>query len=310
MSKKTFHITNGGVLTEYLTKLNFDGELMTWHEMLCVGPTTKEIDNDDFFNLRKEFIESTYNIPYKEEVFKKELNKLSTLEDYEEVILWFEYDLFCHINMIASISLLKQKKCHLPIYLVNCGKIEGEKQLKGFSELTPEQIQFNYENRIQLNVDDIAFAQKAWRIYCENDHNLLKELIVRPSNYIYMSNCLKAHMKRFPDTRTGLNMMEYNLLKLINEYKIKDRHHLLGYGLHYQGYYGYGDMQIERIINNISLFYDETEEQLVLNRNGHLALEHQQNFFEEMKSNFQFGGTNKSDFQYLKTESKLIKTIK
>lgn len=310
MSKKTFHITNGGVLTEYLTKLNFDGELMTWHEMLCVGPTTKEIDNDDFFNLRKEFIESTYNIPYKEEVFKKELNKLSTLEDYEEVILWFEYDLFCHINMISAISLLKQKKCHLPIYLVNCGKIEGEKQLKGFGELTPEQIQFNYENRIKLNVDDIAFAQKAWRIYCETDHNLFKELIVRPSNFEYMSNCLKAHMKRFPDTRTGLNMMEYNLLKLINEYKIKDRHHLLGYGLHYQGYYGYGDMQIERIINNISLFYDETEEQLVLNRNGHLALEHQQNFFEEMKSDFQFGGVKKSDFQYLKTESKLVNTIK
>lgn len=310
MSKKTFHITNGGVLTEYLTKLNFEGELMTWQEMLCVGPTTKEIDNDNFFNLRKEFIESTYNIPYKEEVFRKELDKISKLEDYEEVILWFEYDLFCHINMIAAISLLKQKKCHLPIYLVNCGKIEGEKQLKGFGELTPEQIQFNYENRIQLNVDDIAFAQKAWRIYCENDHNLLKELIVRPSNYIYMSNCLKAHMKRFPDTRTGLNMMEYNLLKLINEYKIKDRHHLLGYGLHYQGYYGYGDIQIERIINNISLFYDETEEQLVLNKNGFLALEHQQNFFEDMKSNVQFGGVKKSDFQYLKTESKLVNTIK
>ena len=84
MSKKTFHITNGGVLTEYLTKLNFEGKLMTWHEMLCVGPTTKEIDNDNFFNLRKEFIESTYNIPYKEEVFRKELDKLSKLEDYEK----------------------------------------------------------------------------------------------------------------------------------------------------------------------------------------------------------------------------------
>ena len=125
-----------------------------------------------------------------------------------------------------------------------------------------------------------------------------------------MSNCLKAHMKRFPDTRSGLNMMEYNLLKLINEYKIKDRHHLLGYGLHYQGYYGYGDIQIKRIIDNISIFYDENEEQLTLNRNGHLALEHQKNFFEEMKSDFQFGGVKKSDFQYLKTESKLVNTIK
>ena len=90
MGKKTLHITNGGVLTEYLTKLDFEGDMLTWHEMLCVGPTTKEIDNDNFFSIRKKFIESTYNIPYKTEVFKKELDKLSELESYEEVILWFE----------------------------------------------------------------------------------------------------------------------------------------------------------------------------------------------------------------------------
>ncbi|MDA0176580.1 DUF1835 domain-containing protein [Mesoflavibacter profundi] len=309
MTNKAFHITNGGVLTDYLTKLNFDGLLMTWHEMLCVGPTTKQIDNDNFFSIRKQFIESTYNIPYKTEVFKTELDKINELNNYDHVVLWFEFDLFCHINMIAAISWLKQHKCSLPIYLVNCGKIKGEKQLKGFGELTEQQIKTHYNNKTLLNVDDIAFAQKAWRIYCEEDHNQLKELIVRPSNFLYMSNCLKAHMKRFPDTRSGLNMMEYNLLKIIKEYQIKDKHHLLGYGLHYQGYYGYGDIQIKRIINNLQPFYDQTEDGLILSRQGFLALAHQKNFLKEMASNFQFGGAKKTDFQYLKTESKLVKTI-
>ncbi len=48
--------------------------------------------------------------------------------------------LFCHINLIAVISLLHQKEINLPLYLVCSGRIEGEKNLKGLAELTPEQL--------------------------------------------------------------------------------------------------------------------------------------------------------------------------
>jgi len=194
-------------------------------------------------------------------------------------------------------------------FVIFSGRVEGEKELKGLPQLSPSQLLNHYKNKVKLTVDDIATAQKAWRIYCENDHNLFKELIIRPSNFKYLSNCLKAHLRRFADTRSGLNTLEYNTLKLIKEHQIKSKHHLLGYCLHYQGYYGFGDLQLERMVNDVSLFYDETENSLTLNRNGHLAIEQQKNFFGELNTNFQFGGVSKTDFQYDRKHNKLIKTI-
>ncbi|WP_034058478.1 DUF1835 domain-containing protein [Lacinutrix jangbogonensis] len=307
MTKKTLNITNGRSLTNYLEKENYEGDILTWHEMLCEGPTEKEIDTTSFFEKRKVFLESVYNAEYDILKVQSEIRKTNNINDYQEVILWFEYDLFCHINLIAAISLLKQKGIRIPIFLVCSGRIEGEIGLKGLAELTPEQLSTHYKDKIELSIDDIALAQKAWRIYCDHDHNLLKPLITRPSNFKYLSICLKAHLKRFPDTRSGLSTLQYNILKLIGEHKIKSRHHLVGYVLHYQGYYGFGDMQIVRLIDELEILYTETEDTLTLNRDGYLALEHQRNFRKALDCNIVFGGVNKREFQFDKKTNKLIK---
>lgn len=307
MDSKILHITNGTSLTNYLEKENYEGDILTWHEMLCEGPTEIEIDTTSFFEKRKAFLESVYDAEYDILKIQSEIQKTNTINDYQEVILWFEYDLFCHINLIAAISLLKQKGIRIPMFLVCSGRVEGEKELKGLPELTPKQLKEHYQNKVKLNVDDIALAKHAWEYYCGNDHNLLKPLITRPSNFQYLSICLKAHLKRFPDTRSGLSTLEYNILKLIKEHSIKSRRHLVGYVLHYQGYYGFSDMQILRLIDKLEILYTETENTLTLNRDGHLALEHQKNFRKVLNCKFVIGGINKCEFQFNKKANKLIK---
>ncbi|WP_452599834.1 DUF1835 domain-containing protein [Pontimicrobium sp. MEBiC01747] len=303
------HITNGSSLTDYLKDLKIEGDIITWNEMLCEGPTINAIDSEAFIKIRTDFFKTTYNAEYSDGGFVSELAKFNHLANYTEIVLWFEYDLFCHINLIAAISLLKQKDVTAQLYLVCSGRVENEPELKGLSELTPKQLKAHYNNKTALTVDDIALAQKAWNTYCGNDHNLLKPLIVKPSNFTYLSNSLKAHIRRFPDTRSGLNTLEYNTLKLVKKHNIKSRHHLLGYTLHYQGYYGFGDTQLEKMIDRLAIFFNETETALTLNRKGHLALELQQNFLNELQTDFYFGGVNKADFLYNKKENKLIKHV-
>lgn len=309
MKTNPLHITNGSSLTAYLEKLEIKGDMITWHEMLCEGPTVEIIDSDVFLEQRKSFLKNTYAIEYDESEFKSEILKFSALDTYSEIVLWFEYDLFCHINLIAVISLLKQKDVRIPMYLVCSGRVKNEKDLKGLAQLSPEQLRAHYADKVKLDVDDIALAQKAWHLYCGNDHNLLIPLIIRPSNFKYLSICLKAHIKRFGDTRSGLGSLEFNILQLIKEYEISSRHHLQGYALHYQGYYGFGDIQLKRIIDSLEPFYDESEGKISLNRIGHLVSNHQKNVFHEYKEDITYGAVRKKDFQYNKKENKLIKTI-
>lgn len=309
MNKQPLHITNGSSLTNYLNELDFSGDFLTWHEMLCEGPTNRLINSDEFLNSRKSFLNKFYDIEIDEYEYKNELEKLSEPNKYSEIILWFEYDLFCHINMLAVINLIQQKKINLPLYLVCSGRIEDEKNLKGLSELTPEQIDKHYKNKILLSNKELDIATSVWQIYCGKDHNLLKPYITKKSSFEYLGCCLKAHLKRFPDSKSGLNDLEHNILELVNKHKIKSKHHLLGYALNYQGYYGFGDLQLKRIIDKLSLFFLEDNYSLKLNRKGHEALLGQHNFSSEINNNMFYGGVNKFDFQFNKQQNKLVKTV-
>jgi len=222
MSKNTLHITNGDSLTNYLKELGFKDDILTWREMLSEGPTVPLIDSEAFFKQRRTFLNETYDIKLSDYSFNEDLKILENTDKYDEINLWFEYDLFCHINLIAVISLLHQKEISKPLYLICSGRVNNENELKGLSELTPVQLEKHYNNKVKLTKNDIDLAVALWRTYCGKDHNIFKPYITKNSNFKYLTNCLKAHLKRFPNPKSGLCTIEENILKLIqNETGLK-----------------------------------------------------------------------------------------
>ncbi|MCH4823133.1 DUF1835 domain-containing protein [Gramella lutea] len=308
MGNKTLHIVNGDSLTEQMQELNLPGELVVWRELLCEGPTLQKIDTD-FFKLRKKFLRKTYNISSEnyEERFIAEVKKLKAVKDYDNVVLWFEFDLFCHINMLAAIRCISEKKHDAPISLVCSKKLEGEKEFLPLSQLSIKELQNHYENRIELNTEDIEVALLIWELYCGNNPLKLKPQIKVVTNFEYLSSCIRAHIERFPNSITGINTLEKNILRLIESHEIKSQNHLLGYALQYQGYYGYSDTQMERLLNKLSIFFQVNEDRLALSENGQLALEGKKNFYRDLKNEDCFGGTKMYDFLYESESHKLLK---
>ena len=309
MKKKPLHITNGFKLKTHLDDLKIEGEKMAWQEIICEGPTIKTIHSDEFIELRRQFLSAFYDIELDLDKVNFALEQLSNTAAYSEIVLWFNYDLFSHINMIAVINLLQQKKIELPIFLVCSGRIKGNKNLKSLNELSAGQLSKHYKDKVKLNVEDIELAETIWGIYGGKDHNLLKPYIVKSSSFKYLSNCLKAHLERFPDSLNGLNVLEKNILELVKVNDIKSKHHLLGYALNYQGYYGFGDMQLNAIIKKLDIFFKKKGDALSLNKKGIDALLNKHNFSSELNNDMMYGGINIKDFQFSKTENRLVKTI-
>lgn len=309
MEKQCLHITNGNHLTDYLKELDFKDDMLTWQEMLGEGPTIAKIDSDEFLELRVAFLKKYYHVEVDKLELRKELSKLDDVSQYSEINLWFDYDLYCHINLLGVINLIHQKEIDKPLYLICSGRVKGEKSLKGLTELSPEQLKTHYKNKVRLTQKDIDMAIALWRTYCGKDHNIFKPYIVEESNFKYMSNCLKAHLERFPHQKSGLGNIEYNILNLIKDHTIKSKNHLLGYCLNYQGYYGYSDMQLNLKIEALALFYTLTEDQIVLNRKGHVALLQQHNFAKEINNDMIYGGVNRLEYQFSEDKNRLIKTI-
>lgn len=311
MGANTLHITNGDSLTDRLKELKLvQGDFFVWREMLCEGPTEIKIETDSFIKKRKDFLKKYYRIPHEgyEEKFVSQFKKLDHLGQYDEVILWFEYDLFCHINMVAAISLLMRKEANaIPIYLVCSGRVDHEKKLMGLGELSEIQLQKHYENKVRLTLDDLELAQHVWTLYCESNPKKIAGQIKKHSSFEYLSICLRAHLQRFPNMLTGLNVLEHNILEMIEKYHIKNVKQLMGYALEYQGYYGYGDMQMKRVIARLFQFLDQTKDRLLLSERGKLALKHKKNFYNTQILDWYYGGVKKYDYLYNTDTHTLLK---
>jgi len=59
MRSSTLHITNGDSTTNYLKKLHFSGDFITWREMLCEGKTTTDVGSEIFWKNRFNFLKSS-----------------------------------------------------------------------------------------------------------------------------------------------------------------------------------------------------------------------------------------------------------
>lgn len=308
MSTKTLHITNGDCLNNELLDLKIKGEFAVWREMLCEGKTIYTIGNQDFIKARKTFFKTDYNLgdaDY-EDKFVTQLELIKNGNHYDEIILWFEYDVFCHINMIACISYLLQAHCTTPIYLVCSGEAPGETALKGLSELTKKQLFDHYEQRIRLTSNDLLLCDRLWNIYCSNDHTQLQSELATGSSFLYLSACIKAHKERFPDKLSGLNALEIQILKRIKEHTLTSERQLCGLVLRNQGYYGYGDMQIFKIIERLSSYFESIEEHLILTEKGHKALDGQYTTYKDREKPCNFGGVSKYTYIYNKDTQQLI----
>lgn len=311
LGNNILHITNGDIITDRLKEIKLvEGMFLVWREMLCEGPTKHKIETKESFEVREQFLKRYYRIEANDyqNKFVSEIKKLDKINEFNEIVLWFEYDLFCQINMIAAISVLLRKDIKdIPVYLVCSGRVENEKKLLGLGELSDGQLKWHYENKMLLSIDDLEFADYIWTLYCESDPKKISGQIKKSSSFEYLAIGLRAHLQRFPNMLTGLNVLEHNILEMVHNYQIKNVQQLMGYALEYQGYYGYGDMQLKRVIARLFQFLDQTNDRLILSERGQLALEHKKNFYNTQELDWQYGGVKKYDYLYNNDTHSLLK---
>ncbi|MEX0314855.1 MAG: DUF1835 domain-containing protein [Allomuricauda sp.] len=308
--KSLLHITNGDNFTSKLQSLHLKGDIITWREMLCEGKTLCNVGSESFWKTRFEFLNKNYKVSKSWFVEKtlKEYRSLCNHKQQDQIVLWFEYDLFCQINMLAVLSWLKTHRRHAEISLVCSGKEDESDYLYGLSELSDEHLLRLYENRTVLTQDDIEFADYVWQLYCSDNPIRLENLIAHNNfQFEYLSDALKAHLRRFPTIKNGLNELENRILEIASQQKPESKRELLGTVLKNQGYYGFGDTQYNRIITSLKPLFNSFSP-VKLTRKGKQILEDKANFYSQIRDNQMYlGGSLKYSFLYNTDTDRILK---
>lgn len=310
MKFKQLHITNGDCTTQLLHNIKIEGDIVTWREMLCEGKTTSDVGSESFWKSRFDFFSKNYNITKKHFIDNtlKEFRNLCQHKSQQEIVLWFEYDLFCQINMIAVISWLKKHKPNATISLVCPESKKDSSILLAISDLNNKQLLASYKNRTELNVDDIEYADYIWQLYCAESPLQLQNITPPTSTaFTFINEAIKTHLKRFPTIKNGLNDIENTILTTVAEKEFSSKKELTIELLKNQRFYGFGDIQFEHKLNRLKRLFKSFSPTL-LNDLGYDVQQKQQNYYHSIKSDQSYlGGTLKYNYLYNEIDGKLLK---
>jgi len=270
---KALHILNGDNTLPILEKSGIKGDVVVWREMLCEGPVLEEIGSDDFWMNRYVYFENGIGIS-RIEYYDKTIKKTVKLEDvsgYNEVVLWFEFDLFCQVNLLALCSyLLNNYVKKTNYYLICTGKVAREERLQSLSDFLPSDFKTLFENKITLSKASLEFGKESWNIYVENDSNKLKSFdFNQNSKFQYLQLAMDQHLNRFP-AENGLNQIENTILEIINSNLFSENEIVRKLLIWQQNEtaYGFGDLQYFQYLKKLNTYFIIKDSLYYLNEVG------------------------------------------
>ena len=299
--KPALHITNGDAFSNYFKKLSISGTVVTWREMLCEGKTLHTVGSEDFWKERFDFLNKTYKVSKKSfiDYTLKEYRNLCKQKSQEEIVLWFESDLFCQINLLGVLSWLKTHRKYTQISVVSNTRSKTNESSKGFCELSVLELQSLYDQRTFLNQDDIEFADYAWQLYCSDNPIRLAQLSnYNQFNLPYLKEAFDIHFLRYPSLKNGLNLPENQILSLASDAKINSEKALIGHLLRHQGNYGFGDIQYAKMLASLKPLFNSFSP-LKLKRIAAKVMAGETNYYAKIKQDHSYlGGALKYAYLY------------
>ncbi len=236
-----YHVLPGDSVAGEFKKTGIDGEMIVCREAFIAGPIDADT-LDDFWTERAHYILTEYGedeIEYHEKV-ADELAKLSDLTAADEINLWFEYELFCSVNMWFCLSLLKGSGA--VVYRVEPIGLDEADRWDGFGKFEADDLKACFELRSKFTEDDIALGADLWQAYRRRDYDRLTHLETTDSpRFPYLKEVVAAAVVQYIHPLETINAIksggETDLCKIFVEFKKR------------AGVYGYGDRQIERLLD-------------------------------------------------------------
>lgn len=213
------HIHNGDSAADTARNSGIPGEHLAWREALVYGPAPGELSEDEFRDVRARHLAEAYgvNIEKCERELREQEASLARFSDHEEVVLWFEHDLFCQVHLIYLLDWFAHRELgKTRLSLICIGEFRGVQNFHGLGQLNEEQLKSLFPQRTEITSSQLDLGSKAWQAYSSRDAaNLVSLLDSDMSALPFLKSALDKHLRRFPSTHNGLGRIENAGLELI-----------------------------------------------------------------------------------------------
>jgi hypothetical protein len=244
-----YNILNGDSVAYSFPDTKIEGEIIVVREALIDGDLSGD-NLPDFWQSRVEYMGLT-KAEYQTRVVN-EFEKIINAPGNAEFNLWFEYDLFCQVNMWFVISIINSLPIKKKVYAVYTSYLDRtNKQFwNGFGPANSNDLISCFADRIPLNDVDLQSGQDLWTAYKTGN---LEELIHLAKNHSsafpYLQEVVKAHVDRFP--KDGTKGRPERVLEDITINISTDFHKVFIEFWNRESIYGFGDIQLKHLYDKV-----------------------------------------------------------
>ena len=223
------HVANGTSTTRTIEAASIPGACSIWADPLYEGPVPGGLNDTELLEVRIRYLSGPADLTWvawagsdpsldPANDLRQWRAAIERDESYDELILWFEHDLFDQLNLIQLLTWIRD---HLPVAkpasLICIGSSPGRPGLKGLGELTPDELASLLETRQPIGGPHYEVARRAWHAFREPTPEALDELRQEDTSALpYLAPALTRFFQEYPWTTDGLSRTERRLLELAN----------------------------------------------------------------------------------------------
>ena len=139
---------------------------------------------------------------------------LERYRDHEEVVLWFEHDLFDQLLLIRLLAWFGERETTLDrVKLICIGSFPGVEPFYGLGQLTPAQLASLFPSREPVTEQQLELGARAWKAFTSRDPRQVEQLASTGTPALpFLAGALVRQLEEFPSVRSGLSRTEQQAL--------------------------------------------------------------------------------------------------
>lgn len=211
--ERIVHVCNGDATADTLSLADLPGDIRVWADALDVGPLLP-VSDAEHHRVRGEFW-ATRGVANAAQKLADMDRAFDEAASAEELILWFEHDLFDQLALIRLLARLARRQMPTQLTIVSIDRHPEVPNFLGFGQLKPEQLAELWPRRTPLSRDAIDESITAWIAVTASDPRALPFLVKRIKAMPFLAGALERLLEEYPDPTSGLSRTERQVLAAV-----------------------------------------------------------------------------------------------
>lgn len=192
------HITNGDSAVAVLRAAGMVGDIVPWRDVLHEGPVREGLGLEALSRERAAFIAEAGWGEYEAvlEQFRQRDAALRGAEEQDEVVLWFEHDLYDQLQLVQVLDALASVKARVSMVCRN----------EYLGTMPPARAAELFSSRENVDEKHLALAREAWAAFRSPDP--MRITTEERKGLPFLGAALRRLLEEYPWTTDGKSRLE------------------------------------------------------------------------------------------------------